>query len=695
MQDLDRVLLRDQSVQYGRVVDTGGYRIALEYRGAKRHFPKRDIERIEYFKGRKAKERLETDLVILRLNRHHVRCKILRETGDAIRVELPNGARITYARNRVLKVLYRDQILTEASSYYNQDLESAMNRAISAIEGGKVGEENKEEKFLVQAGIFAVEHVRRAVDRLRESKDEIAGRLEAAKAFGRILHVHGLKCVVTREIEEAVPTIYEDLTYAPFTVKESLLKVVYSRFDEASVPLALYLIRYPQEDPRIRAMSVEILRRLGQNRALVTLYNENSGQLQFVAAVALARNRILVGLPTLIDALSLGGEKQREIRELAARVLRETAGKDHGFRADGTPEARATSIEEWRQWWAKNETSINEESRLILTKKQIQTVERREAIDLWKRAHEFLRSEKYRRSEIFLRESVKRDPSFHKAQTSLAVLLYSHLADKVKDETERDKLLREAERLLDTVAASADPEMNDRDRHWIHYELGTVRMIRGDVLGALDEYNSSVALDPTSISGMIGVGACHWMLATTKNELTPSERKIELQAALRTFLGAIQSIENRLRTVQVLGTGDAPKVDELPFPRRVYNQNVLSVREDLESTSIGLFVRVAKIYRLRGDTKSAALALKEGLDTLRASTELRDSSSLEIELRTQLGSVYESVKKYALAAQQYGTVLKNLDPDHEHARRGYDRVKDRDEAPAGGGRDAVTRREER
>ena len=267
--------------------------------------------------------------------------------------------------------------------------------------------------------------------------------------------------------------------------------------------------------------------------------------------------------------------------------------------------------------------------------------------------------------------------------------------DKVKDETERDKLLREAERLLDTVAASADPEMNDRDRHWIHYELGTVRMIRGDVLGALDEYNSSVALDPTSISGMIGVGACHWMLATTKNELTPSERKIELQAALRTFLGAIQSIENRLRTVQVLGTGDAPKVDELPFPRRVYNQNVLSVREDLESTSIGLFVRVAKIYRLRGDTKSAALALKEGLDTLRASTELRDSSSLEIELRTQLGSVYESVKKYALAAQQYGTVLKNLDPDHEHARRGYDRVKDRDEAPAGGGRDAVTRREER
>ena len=133
-----------------------------------------------------------------------------------------------------------------------------------------------------------------------------------------------------------------------------------------------------------------------------------------------------------------------------------------------------------------------------------------------------------------------------------------------------------------------------------------------------------------------------------------------------------------------------PDVDRVHlWPRRSGARGFLRCVRELRAARYELAVDLQRI------AKSAALALKEGLDTLRASTELRDSSSLEIELRTQLGSVYESVKKYALAAQQYGTVLKNLDPDHEHARRGYDRVKDRDEAPAGGGRDAVTRREER
>jgi tetratricopeptide (TPR) repeat protein len=674
--DLDTLKLLDGSTQFGRVSDPGGSSIQLEYRGASRKFLKSEIESIEFFKGRQAKERLETDLVILKLNQHHVRCKILRETGREVRVELPNGARTTYARERVQRVMYRDQIFTEASQNYNQDLESDIRRALELIRGDDEKVRDRSEKLLVQAGIFAIESVERSLTELGKlSPEEREVKAGAIVALSRVLHTYGLKKVTAPEIEEMLPSLYDDLAYGDFTAKASLLKVIFSRFADESPPLALFLISNSYEDARIRAMCVEILRRLNQNRALVTLYNQHSGQLQFVAAVALARNRIYVGVPTLIDALELGSQESQAIRRLAAQILRETTGQNFEFRADSTPAARDKVIAKWRDWWGKHERPLYEKSRLVLEKKTVQTIERRESLDLWKKAHEFVNEKKHARAAIFLREAMKRDPTFHKAHVSLAVLLYSVIASEEKDVAKKTERFDEAERILDDLSHRSLPEITDADRHWIHYELGCIYLTRGKIIDALDELKTSLALEPTSISSMLGIAACHWELATSKSELIAGERKIELRSALRTYIDASQAIRGRLRTIQVLSLGDVPNFETLPFQRRDYNRNVLAVRADLEATSVELFIKIARIYRLQGGSKRAVLALREGLDTLKASTELNESATLEIALRTQLGNTYEAIGKDSLALAQYGSVLKGLDPKNKLCLRGYARVR--------------------
>ncbi len=676
--DLDTVRLLDGSTQFGRVSDSGGNAIQLGYRGASRKILKSEIESIEFFEGRQARERLDTDLVILELNRHHVRCKILRENGREVRVELSNGARTTYSRDRVQRVLYRDQILTEASHHYNQDLESEIRRALEVIRGDDEKMRERAEKLLVQAGIFAIDLVERSLAEITKlSRDERRARAAAILALRRVLHVHGIKKVTSSEIEENLPGLYDDLAYGDFKVKESLLKVIFSRFSDESVPLALYLISNSQEDSRIRAACVEILRRLDQNRALVTLYNDNSGQLQFVAAVALARNRVFVGVPTLIEALTVGSQEDEAIRELAAQILRETTGQNFDFRADATPASRDKAISRWRDWWSTNERTLQEKSRIVLEKKKVQTIERREALDLWKKAHEFLEEKKSARAEIFLRESIKRDPGFYKSHVSLAVLLYSVLAVAEDDVEKKVAFFDEAERILDDISHRSLAEITDADRHWIHYELGSVYLARGKIVEALDQLETSLALEPTSISTMLGLAACHWDLATSKSELTAGERKIELQSALRAYLDASQTIRQRLRTIQVIGLGDVPRLDTLPFQRRDYNRNVLLVREDLEVTAIELFVKIARIYRLQGDSRRAVLALREGIDTLKASTELNEPATLEISLRTQLGNAYEAVNKDTLALVQYSTVIQSLDAKNEVCLRGYARVRRR------------------
>ena len=675
LQKLDKVHLRDGSVQHGSVVELGGNAISLEYRGAAKRILKAEVEKIEFFKGRHSQQRLDTDLVVLKVNQHRVACTIIKETGVEIRIELANGAKVTYRRDKVLRVYYRNQILESASDYYTIELSAGMDEAIGILSKGEPGAAEQAEKFLIRCGIFALDKVQKARAGLAGAGD--AAGAKTLVALDRVLQVHDLKKVVTFEMETAEPKIYQELVYGNLAVKESLLKVLYPKFVDESVPLAKYLISRPEEDVRLRSLSVEILRRLNQNKALLDLYNESKGELKMVTAVALVRNRIFFPAPTLIEALELGGEKEAGIRALAARVLRDSTRNNFGFRAEGTPAARAEAVGKWKQWWKENSEQMRAKSLLVLNNRKIETDARKESRAFWLKAHQFWAEKRYDRAASYLREARRKDPSFLKAHVSYATLLYSELARVEKDQEKKDSLYLQASEILKGFIDSSLPEATEQDLHWIHFELGNVLRLQGHFKEALDQYETSRVLDSSSLPALLGVADSHWGIATGRNELTKAERKLEVQSALEYYLLVEKKIEETLGNIQVLGATDIPQLDSLPFERRAHNRAALTIREELEKENIRLYLKYARVYRMQEKPEKAVVSLRQGLQVLGASNELKDTRLLEADLRAMMGVIYESMGEDVLAVREYLKVVKELDRTNQVCRRGYERLRKR------------------
>ena len=672
---LDKVHLSDGSIQHGKVAERGGNTISLEYRGAAKRIPKALVDKIVFYEGRRSQQKLDTDLVILKVNEHRVPCKILKESGVEVRVELANGARTTYRRDQVLRIHYRNQVLNSSSDYYTVDLAQQMDQAIRLIVSGEENRSAQAEKFLVQCGVFALGKVQRSLESFKDSGEPEKKKIKSS--FARILHIHQLKKVVTDSMEASEPRIYEELTYGGLDARESLLKVLYPKFADESVPLAKYIISNEQEDVRLRALSVEILRRLNCNKALLEIYNDSSRELKLVSSVALVRNRIFFPVPTLLEALEVGGEGNFKIRALAAGVLRDSTRQNFGFKAEGTPEARAKALDKWRQWWEENTQQYRARSLLVLNNRAIETEARKESREFWLKAHQFWMAGRFDRAGTYLREARRKDPSFLKAHVSYATLLYSELSRVEKIAERKAAMIAEAGQILGGLVDSALPDAAGQDLHWIHFEYGNVLRLQGKHKEALRQYENSFGLDPSSIASVLGIADSHWAVATGRNELSKVERKLEMQSALEGYSLAEKKIVESMGNIQVMSSVDIPQLGTLPFERRAHNRNALAVREELEKEGIRLSIKKARVYRLQEDPKKAVVALRQGLETLNASTELKDKKALEADLRAMLGVVYESMGQEVLAVKEYLKVVKDLDRTNPVCRRGYERLRKR------------------
>ena len=648
---LDKVHLSDGSIQHGKVAERGGNTISLEYRGAAKRIPKALVDKIVFYEGRRSQQKLDTDLVILKVNEHRVPCKILKESGVEVRVELANGAKTTYRRDRVLRLHYRNQVLNASSDYYTVELAQEMDQAIRLIVNGEESGSAQAEKFLVQCGVFALGKVQRSLGSFKDAGGE-PEKKRIQSSFARILHIHQLKKVVTDSMETSEPRIYEELTYGGLEARESLLKVLYPKFTDESVPLAKYIISNEQEDVRLRALSVEILRRLNCNKALLEIYNDSSRELKLVSSVALVRNRIFFPIPTLLEALDVGGEGNFKIRALAAGVLRDSTRQNFGFKAEGTPEARAKAIKKWRQWWEENTQQYRARSLLVLNNRGIETEARKESREFWLKAHQFWTAGRFDRAGTYLREARRKDPSFLKAHVSYATLLYSELAQVEEIAERKAAMIAEAGQILKGLVDSALPDAAEQDLHWIHFEYGNVLRLQGKHKEALRQYENSLGLDPSSIASVLGIADSHWAVATGRNELSKVERKLEMQSALEGYSLAEKKIAESMGNIQVMSAGDIPQLDTLPFERRAHNRNALAVREELEKDGIRLSIKKARVYCLQEDPKKAVVALRQGLETLNASAEIKDKKAIEADLRAMLGVVYESMGQEVLAVKE-------------------------------------------
>ncbi len=656
----DIVTLKDGSSLSGLVVELGGNRIELVQKSGSRKLLKRDISKVTFDEGR-LKKTVEATDVVVKTNGHRICGKVeLLDGGQKVQVTLPGGGKVLFQRQDVARIVKSGEATEEDATVYTAELSKAAHDALERLKTAKdAGSE--EERFLASSGILVLGPIREA---LAKAAPDAPG----TKVLLRLERLNRLKEVVPTEIEENEPRVYEILSSGSAQDKCGLLMFAFPRYVEESVAVAEHLAADAGEDPVVRAWSIDFLRRMQKNRELVRIYRRTSGQTQLSSAIALGQNRILIGVPALIEALEFDS---LEMRSLASKHLRELTGEDLQFRPDGAPQARKEAVARWRAWWQKNEKPFTSVAQNVLRAGTGEdavldgspTAERLDAVKLWTEAGTAVDAKRYSDAAALLRKALDRDGTFFQAHIALSVVLYANLGKP-----------GEAATLLQGLKTKRLPGVTSEDRQWIFLHLGNCLRLTGDLDGAAAAYADARSLAPDNLQAALGMVETAFQQATAGENLKPEERRKKLDVALEAARAATQVIDKASEDLITVRSDNLPLAGEVPFDRREYNKSILGLRRKYRFEKKDLSFKVAKILALRGDKKEAVLTLRGGVEDVLL--EVDDASKkLEADMRCYLGLLYEEMGQSLLALREFRRVLKDFQPDHVEAQRGVERLR--------------------
>jgi tetratricopeptide (TPR) repeat protein len=655
---VDTVVLMDDSRLEGQVIELGGNCIELLMPSGSMKILRKDVKSVEFDKSRTGDDVAETDIVIRR-DHHWIRGKVeLAAGGERVEVTLPGGSRTVLPRKDVARIVKKGERLDEGSGHYTTDLARRIRETTDRIIAADGAEQAAHEEILIQCGIFAIDVVRAELKRTDL-------RQPARDAFARVDRVYRLKTAVETALEEAEPRIYSLLASGSEREAQDFLVFAFQRFTEESVPLAVFLALDDLSTRVVRSWCLEFLRRLQRNRELLDVLRRSTGPAQLAAAIALGKNQILVGVPTLIEALEMDSE---EIRRLASESLRGFTGESFGYHPRGAPLARQEAVLRWRAWWQENEGAINESAAKLLRGEASVAPERVAARKLWKEANAAFWEGRLELAERTLREAVRTDPTFFAAQLNLAVVLYAHL-----DRT------REA---LDLLAAMTDRQYSGvafEEQGWVFFHLGNCRRLEGDREAALDAYRKCLIRQPRNLECWISVGEIELEVATRDADMKAEERRKLIEESCSTQEKALALIEAMSTELVALQAEELPTAEDLPFDRREHNQSVKDIRLRHRLLRAEVLCSLAEAESLLGRKEEAMKRLRVAVDEV-VLEEGEAWRKIEAEMRTHLGLLYEGDDKPALALQQFRQVLEKIDPERMDAKQGAARVRRRMES---------------
>ena len=660
----DVLVLKNGSTVEGEVRDLGGNRVQLKLASGSKEILRRDIESATFDASRRGSNVADRDFIV-RTDNHRIYGEItLLSGGRRVQVRLPTGSKTVIPRDRVARIVRKGDALHSERGIFTAELRAEIDDALSRVVNADPKNLKTIERLLIETGIFSIEKVRARLEALPD--DATAAR----DVLHRVDRAYRFREAISTALEEAEPRLYDIFLFseAPTLVeqKRDFLIFAFQRYAEDSVPLALALAAEPREDPSVRSWCIEFLRRTSRNRELISIYESSVGQTQLAAAIALGKNQILVGIPSLIEALSLSSEA---VRGLASSSLRAFTSENFGFHPKGAPAARKEAIDQWGAWWKENEERLVAQAKERLLGKQVASKVREEARRYWQEAAFEVKSGRYARAETFLREAIKIDPTFFPAHLNLAVILYSYLG-----ETDQ------ASELLERLKENTLPGVTFQDHGWTYLHLGNCYRLQGRWVAAEEAYSQCVARQPKNIEALYSLAESQLAVATQAGEVGAADRKLHLDTARKHYQRVLKLLENSSQRLVTLRHEDLPMVEELPFDRREFNLSVFAVRKDARLRAARVRFDLAKIDALVGTSEAVMISLGAlvGDIALEKGAPWRE---LETDVRVYLGLLFERTNKPRLALRQYRAVLDRLDPERRECVSGMERLRRR--LPAG------------
>ena len=317
--DAVRLELTDGRILVGQVFDLRKGELEVREKRGSTRVSKSDVRRWAFEPG---SEGLRPGVVILK-NGHQIEGKVLfdEERGEWT-VDFHQGA-ARYQDDLVLRVLRPDGQCSDGAYSPRLGFPERVKATIEALVTSPAPLRPDHREELLAFGFFAVPSIEKA---LRSGPDP-GGELAA------VLNHERLRVYLPSEVGDTNPRFLEDLTEGEESIRlRALRDALLDGHDIFALLAQLVLDR--NQPTRVRSYCVETLRSRNRIADLLNAYQESSGQAQVALAIALGDLGIYVGIPTLIESLSL---ENAEARKLAARKLLEYTGEDFSYDAAAGP----------------------------------------------------------------------------------------------------------------------------------------------------------------------------------------------------------------------------------------------------------------------------------------------------------------------------------------------------------------------
>ncbi len=665
--DIVELLDNNKKVE-GNVIDLGGNSIAVIQSHGRRKIHKGDILRVVYSLDKKPQEARTTDLVI-RTNGQDLEGKA-RYTKDSLflRVEMENGNVVSVPANEVAKVIYSGQNEDEfnPSLLYTQKTEDLITQEFKKLNHAELLIREGAVRRLKAIGYFAVEKVKERIyeieDQLspinRETKEQRA-LLEEKALLQEIYLTQVIRAKVPHKIEKEKPSIYKIILDGDSREKSKLMDWLFTAFPKESVPLARVLLDDSKQDTILRARIIGFFQGLQLNLELLDAYRQSTGKIQLALSIALGKNRILVGVPTLIEALSF---EDAIVRKLAFENLKEMTGIDNGYHPHDLPSTRRHAINKWRAWWQTHKDTVLQQAEAILSGKRVDTPQRKEARELWLKANEVMDSDQLKLSESFLKQAILRDPTFINAHVQLAFLYYSSLNRP-----------EEAKKILNSLVTKPLPGVHRESLTWVHYHLGKIaEQEKNDIL-AQKSYERAFARDASFFRAAIALADVNYRLATRDRKLTIVERKDRLTEVIEYYNMASKIIDEHQDGLELLYQENLPLDGGEYFDLRAHNSRVNSVKSSMRVAKAKAHLGIARVQALLAQRRKAMETLTLGIDIL-GKDKHQQAKQMKVELRNYLALLFEGQGNFNAAFAEYKKVIRDLDSTNQVAQRGLRRT---------------------
>lgn len=604
-----RLSLQGKQTVEGRVFDLGGSVLEVVLRHGNRQVPKASVERWLLVEGA---ETGPVRPVLVLKSGHEV-------TGD-IRFDNERGEYVVktdvgearYPAPETVRLIDPTGVCSDGSFSPRRGFQVRIDEAMATVRNGSPAAQAEAIRYLSQCGYFAIASLE------RELAVEPEARLRRLMVAGKVL------AAVPAEVEKSVPDFFHQLLQGNEEDRLRVLRDAFVAHGDELFPLLAALLLDDRQPASVRGYAVEMLQRLSRLPELISAYQLAQGPAQLAVAVALGDAGIYVGIPTIIEALSL---ESPDVRELAANKLEEYTGEDFGYQKDDPALAR-TAIARWQEWWRLHETEITEQLRQTLAP-GVRTDARVRATALWRQGNQSWDSGESGRAYDLFRSAVDEDPTFLPPFLCLGIIDYQQRA---KFEEGRTWFLRALRR----APVDGDPDV----MRLLFYHLGRVHKKVLESEEARGAFQRAIAIDPYYADAWYDLGDTIYDDALLAK--TAEDRRSRFREAGQTFEQGFSKLQEYRESLVVLTRSNLPVGTDLPFSPRDHNRSLKALKQHLVKLEGYFAHRVAQAH----------VALEEFDRAVLWATRAAESPSARAQDHLLLAMVYDRLGRSAEANRE-------------------------------------------